>query len=46
VFEAEGVRFVADARAQPFIEGLVLDVTDDWGRERVIARHEAVKRCG
>lgn len=41
----DGVRFVVDAQVVPLVEGLVFDVTNYWGRDTVMARHQEVKGC-
>ena len=41
----DGIRFVAEPSASQFLEGLVVDVMDYWGREALVATHPDIGGC-
>ncbi|HEY3449299.1 MAG TPA: hypothetical protein VGK67_23285 [Myxococcales bacterium] len=41
----DGIRFVAEPSASQFLEGLVVDVVNTWGRDALVATHPELRGC-
>lgn len=41
----DGIRFVAGPTAASYLDGLVVDVVDYWGREALVATHPDLRGC-
>ena len=41
----DGIRFVAAPNVSDYLEALVIDVLNYWGRDNLVAHHPNVQTC-